>query len=107
MQILPEVGEELARAQNLPWEGWNTLLDPKVNIWLGCAYLRLLLDRYQDTHAALGAYNIGPTLYDTKFLKKREPRKGLGPYVHRIQSLKQRWVEEELREAMRRERMDG
>lgn len=107
MQVMPSVGEELAKATNTPWEGWTTLLDPQINIELGCAYLRALLDRYDDLNAALGAYNIGPGLYKEKFLsvsggKKRDE----GPYVSRVRNLQRRWVHDELSERIRQVRMD-
>jgi soluble lytic murein transglycosylase-like protein len=37
---------------------------PETNVLAGARYLRLMLDRYQSTDAALAAYNAGPTAVD-------------------------------------------
>jgi soluble lytic murein transglycosylase len=61
MQILPSTGEWLAARTGIPWRGAQTLFDPLVNVELGVAYLRQLLDRYDgNLPAALAAYNWGP-----------------------------------------------
>lgn len=62
MQLLPGTGEDLARRLGVPWRGPATLFDPQVNVRLGVAYLRQLLDRFGgDVEMALAAYNWGPT----------------------------------------------
>lgn len=38
--------------------------DPDSNVLAGARYLKLLLERYQSTDAALAAYNAGPTAVD-------------------------------------------
>jgi soluble lytic murein transglycosylase-like protein len=38
--------------------------DPESNVLAGALYLKLLLERYQSTDAALAAYNAGPTAVD-------------------------------------------
>jgi soluble lytic murein transglycosylase-like protein len=38
--------------------------DPYSNVLAGARYLKLLLERYQSTDAALAAYNAGPTAVD-------------------------------------------
>jgi soluble lytic murein transglycosylase-like protein len=61
MQILPSTGEWLAARLDVPWQGPQMLFDPVVNVRLGVAYLRQLLDRYDgNLPAALAAYNWGP-----------------------------------------------
>jgi soluble lytic murein transglycosylase-like protein len=67
MQILPSTGEELAQRAGIPWHGPQTLLDPRINVRLGIAYLRELSDRYRgDLSAALAAYNWGPGQVDRR-----------------------------------------
>lgn len=61
MQILPSTGEWLAPQVGVEWLGPQTLFDPIVNVRLGVAYLRQLLNRYDGSVAtALAAYNWGP-----------------------------------------------
>lgn len=61
MQILPSTGEWLAAQLGVAWLGPQMLFDPVVNVQLGVAYLRRLLDRYDgNLPAALAAYNWGP-----------------------------------------------
>jgi soluble lytic murein transglycosylase-like protein len=61
MQMLPSTGEWLAPQVGVAWSGPQTLFDPISNVRLGVAYLRQLLDRYDDNlDAALAAYNWGP-----------------------------------------------
>lgn len=59
-QVLPETGRQIARAWQRPEPGAAELLDPAVNITLGAAHLRDLLNRYgQQTIVALAGYNAG------------------------------------------------
>jgi len=60
MQLLPSTAEELAGEIGIEWMGDQTLFDPIVNVKLGTAYLRQLVDRYDDVNIALAAYNWGP-----------------------------------------------
>jgi soluble lytic murein transglycosylase-like protein len=61
MQILPSTGEWLAPQVGVTWRGPQMLFDPVVNVQLGVAYLRQLVDRYDgNLSAALAAYNWGP-----------------------------------------------
>src|SRR5690606_18686277 len=61
MQVLPSTGAGEARRLGLPWGGAESLYDPEVNIPLGTAYLRKLLDRYGGKpYFAIAGYNAGP-----------------------------------------------
>jgi soluble lytic murein transglycosylase-like protein len=66
MQLLPETGAEVAGRLGIRWKGAPTLFDPDVNVRLGTAYLRSLVDRYDNWHAALAAYNWGPGRVDAR-----------------------------------------
>ncbi len=61
MQLLPSVGKQMARetgySRNLEAAA---LLDPEINIKLGCAYLRQTLDKFGNHQEyAFAAYNAG------------------------------------------------
>ena len=60
MQLRPSTAEEMAGRLGLPWEGPVSLTDPSLNIRLGTAYLRSLVDRFGDVEEALSAYAWGP-----------------------------------------------
>ena len=61
MQLLPETAKRTARAWVLPPPSRASLLEPSVNIPLGSAYLRGLLDRSGgQASLAIGSYNAGP-----------------------------------------------
>ena len=67
MQIMPATGEELARRLGHPWHGPDALFDPTLNLKLGTAYLRQLLNRYNgNVETALAAYNWGPGHIDRR-----------------------------------------
>jgi soluble lytic murein transglycosylase len=59
MQVMPDVGRQLARAKNYPI--WDSLLlyDPDVSLELGSMHLRAALSQYPDLPRALAAYNAG------------------------------------------------
>jgi soluble lytic murein transglycosylase-like protein len=101
MQILPEVGKEVAIRYGVPWEGWTTLLDPETNIYLGTAYLGELLRQFGDLKPALAAYNIGPARLKKTFLKNGKGKKVpiQGPYIRQILHLYNRWKMVELTRA--------
>ena len=67
MQIMPATGEELARRLGHPWHGPDALFDPTLNLKLGTAYLRQMLNRYNGSvETALAAYNWGPGHIDRR-----------------------------------------
>lgn len=61
-QIMPRTGAEIAARLEIENYTTASLNDPATNVRMGCAYLRELLDRFDGSeHAALAAYNWGPT----------------------------------------------
>ena len=60
MQLLPSVGHGLARQAGIHHFDKRDLLDPNVNIRLGCVYLKQMLDKFGDhPEYAFAAYNAG------------------------------------------------
>jgi soluble lytic murein transglycosylase-like protein len=66
MQLQAGTARGLAADLGLEWTGDELLLDPDVNVWLGCAYLRQLIDRFGEQDAALAAYCSGPTFVEAR-----------------------------------------
>ena len=66
MQLQPATARDLATDLGLEWTGDDLLFDADVNVMLGCAYLRRLMDRFGDQDAALAAYCSGPTLVEAR-----------------------------------------
>lgn len=63
MQITPITQREVIRQRHYPP---GDLYNPAYNIQIGTAYLRILLDRFnEDRYLAVAAYNMGPTRLDT------------------------------------------
>jgi soluble lytic murein transglycosylase len=60
MQLLPRVGKELAKQEGIHHFETRDLLDPTINIRLGCLYLRQSLDKFGGRpEYAFAAYNAG------------------------------------------------
>lgn len=60
MQLLPRVGRDLAHQAGIHHFETRDLLDPQVNIRLGCLYLKQMLDKFGDhPEYAFAAYNAG------------------------------------------------
>ena len=66
MQLQGATARGLAMELGLQWTGDELLFDPDVNVLLGCAYLRQLMDRFGDQDAALAAYCSGPTFVEAR-----------------------------------------
>jgi soluble lytic murein transglycosylase len=61
MQIMPNTGKMLARANRESLNSHLELLKPDKNIRLGSKYVRMMLDKYQQNPAlAAASYNAGP-----------------------------------------------
>ena len=83
MQLLPSVGQRIAREENLGHFETFQLLNPEVNIRLGTRYLRQMLDRFGGVEAyALAAYNAG----DSRVVdwQAAGPYSGLDEFVESI-----------------------
>jgi soluble lytic murein transglycosylase len=60
MQLLPSVGKSMAKKQGIRHFNANDLLNPTINLQLGTANLKLVLDRFGgQAEYALAAYNAG------------------------------------------------
>jgi soluble lytic murein transglycosylase len=61
LQLLPETARITARKYQLPVPSADQLFDPAINVPLGAAYLKSLLDSFDGQWLlALAAYNAGP-----------------------------------------------
>ena len=61
MQLMPTTAAHVAKKVGFPLAGQQQLIDPEVNIRLGSAYLKELLDNYGGNRVlAAAAYNAGP-----------------------------------------------
>ncbi len=62
MQVMPATGQWIAQKMDLENFSTDQLTDPKVNIQMGCWYLRYLFDKFgDDLTLVLAGYNAGPT----------------------------------------------
>ncbi len=62
MQLLPSVGKSEAKKQGIKGFNANQLLNPTINLELGTANLKQVLDRFGgQPEYALAAYNAGDT----------------------------------------------
>lgn len=60
MQVMPATGMYVAQYELITWtSAENVLFNPIYNIRIGCRYLSSLIDFFDDTEAALAAYNGG------------------------------------------------
>lgn len=60
-QIMPATGKEVARKMNIEWRGWETLLDPELNLRIGFYYLNWCRERpaVVTEHQVFSAYYWG------------------------------------------------
>lgn len=92
MQIMPATGKHLSEAENVPWNGIDTLHDPETNLRLGIAYLRQLEQRFKgDRERALIAYNWGPTNLEESLRTRRTPPRVSITYARGIIAAHRKW----------------
>jgi len=61
MQLMPATAREVAKKADLPAPDRGDLHDPSTNMRLGSAYLRYVLDKFDENQVlATAAYNAGP-----------------------------------------------
>jgi soluble lytic murein transglycosylase len=95
LQLLPATAAQVSRATGLRYEGPGSLYDPEINLPLGVAYLRMMLDRQNgQAYQAIAAYNAGPGAVDrwqaarpnldTDFWIETIPYKETRDYVARV-----------------------
>ena len=99
MQVTRNTADWIAGQMDLPDYSYDRILEPSLNISIGCRYLAWLLERYENVDAAVAAYNAGNGNVD-KWLKNPEysrdgkrldtiPFKETNDYVKRVQINKQ------------------
>jgi soluble lytic murein transglycosylase len=77
MQLMPATAAALARETGTTVTPVALTVDPQQNMRLGTAYLRELLDRYNNAlPLALAAYNAGPRRVDQWLAENGDPRTG-------------------------------
>ncbi len=68
MQLMPSTGKAVAKKLKYPIKDTDQIMEPATNIHLGTAYLRQVLDRFNDNAVlATAAYNAGPHRVDKWF----------------------------------------
>jgi len=81
-QVIRSTARTYANALHLPSDV-ESLKDPEINLRIGAAYLRALLDRFNHNLAVVpAAYNAGPNIAD-KWLRDRD-KLGLDEWVETI-----------------------
>lgn len=72
MQVMPGTAKTLARRHSFKYTGHRQLMEAEDNIQFGTAYLRDLLDRFDNNPVLVsGAYNAGPHVVD-RWMDKRQ-----------------------------------
>ncbi|WP_028113687.1 transglycosylase SLT domain-containing protein [Ferrimonas kyonanensis] len=84
MQLLPTTAKQVARQQKLRYSGARSLYQPRFNIQLGSAYLKQLMDQYQDNRIlTAAAYNAGPSRVK-RWLKNSDGKLAMDQFVDTI-----------------------
>ena len=73
MQLIPSTARQTARKFKIPYRSFRDLYKPSKNIFLGTAYLKSLLNRYNDSFIlSLAAYNAGERPVDRWRQKRKD-----------------------------------
>ncbi len=90
MQVMPDTGRRVARAEGLTSFAVEQLFTPEVNLAVGVRYLADLLDRFAGNEAyAVAAYNAGPEAV-AKWIESGPPRP-IEEFVEEIPFQETRW----------------
>lgn len=85
MQLLPSTAAPLAKELGLPWNGAESLRDPKFNLRLGFHYLAYLRSRFQERSHYVTAYNWGPTRVSQMISQREQLPLGYFQKIQRLQ----------------------
>ena len=72
MQVMPNIGHDLAQRSGIDWEGSEQLFDPATNVRLGTLYLFEQILKFKDVRKGIIAYNLGETRLRGR-LKENKP----------------------------------
>ncbi|WP_262927280.1 transglycosylase SLT domain-containing protein [Phytohalomonas tamaricis] len=74
MQLMPATARHVSQKESIPYDGEGSLDNAEINIRLGSAYIKSMLDRYQGNRiAAAAAYNAGPGRVDRWLAQNDQP----------------------------------
>lgn len=62
MQIIPSTASYVSSLYKINFQNQDDLFNPEINIEIGSAYLRYLLNKFEDLETALASYNAGETV---------------------------------------------
>jgi soluble lytic murein transglycosylase len=87
MQLMPATAKAVARSEKQPHRKEWLTSKPNHNVRLGSAYLRQLIDQFDDYALVAAAYNAGPSRVRTWLEQNGDPRSGeitLDDWIERI-----------------------
>jgi hypothetical protein len=88
MQVRPFVARDVAKRNDIPWNGEKTLFDPAANVSIGACYLGEMIEMHGDPALAIAAYNMGPYRVQRMVARGHTPRPAyLISVLKRFQSL--------------------
>jgi len=94
MQIMPSTGRTLAHRLGIPWRGVRTLRDPILNVRMGTAYLRRLIDYFGGRQRlALASYCHGPGVIRRYLKQGWVPQRRLR-YAHKVRRAEQKILQQ-------------